>query len=339
VVTSLSQTRFEAIAWNPPYGTSNGNGIRNIKFWFAGPGTIPGRTEGQKAYCAFSGNSPCEMLNTAVPNYGSLPNGTYTIFARAEGVDGRLSVTVSKTFILNFPPTPTPTITSTPTATPFPSCNDVFISLVEIRNNSSNRSDLRVTVRNNNQADGILTSSRLTWNSPYSPPLYFDFFWFLNDSSGNRYYNPSGSWYDTTNPTISWSNPAGAPAPLAGEAKTIWGSRFNRADQPGLAGNFNVWLTFYFPGLGECAVSTTWVQPTPTASAIPPTPTITLTPSKTPIPSITPIPSRTPTPSKTPVPSNTSPPQPTNTIKPTSTPAPATNTPIPPTPTRECFDC
>ncbi len=45
---------------------------------------------------------------------------------------------------------------------------------------------------------------------------------------------------------------------MAGEAKTIWGARFNRNGEPALAGTFNVWLTFYFPDLGECAVSTTY---------------------------------------------------------------------------------
>ena len=350
VITSPSQTPFEALAWNPPYGSSNGDGISNVRFWFDGPGSIPGRQENIVAYCAFGGDRPCSTLDSVV-NYQTLPNGTYTIYARALGIDGRYSETISRTFILNFPPTPTPTITDTPTATPFPSCNDVFITLVEVRNNSSSNSELRVTVRNNNQVDGILTSSQMTWDSPYSPPLYFDYFWFLNSRSSNRYYDPSGSWYDSAHPTISWSNPAGAPSPLAHEAKTIWGARFNPNGAPTLAGNFNVWLTFSFPVLGDCAVSTTLVQPTPTVTptaTITRTPTITLTPSrtltpsKTPIPSNTPIPSKTLTPSKTPVPTKSptkAPATATNTKKPTSTPRPATPTYTPtPSPTI-CFDC
>jgi hypothetical protein len=270
VITNAEQTRFEAVAWDPANGTSNGNGISNIKFWFEGPGDIPGRQEGQKAYCAFSGNGPCNRID-AVMDYTTLPNGTYTIFARAQANDGRLSDIVSKTFILNFPPTPTPTITSTPTATPLPSCNDVFITDNQVRNNSST-SDFRVTVRNNNQASGILTSSRMTWDSPYSPDLYFDYFWFLNTNTSNQYYNPNQkNLYDYNYPTISWTNSAGAAAPLAGEAKTIWGARFNRNGEPALAGTFNVWLTFYFPDLGECAVSTTLIQPTPVPTNVPPT--------------------------------------------------------------------
>jgi hypothetical protein len=284
-ITSVDQTRFEAIAWDPNIGTSNGTGISEIRFWFEGPGNIPGRTERQVGYCAFSGNAPCNPIN-AVMDYTTLPNGTYTIFARAQGVDGRFSETVQKDFILNFPPTPTPTITNTPTATPIPSCNDVFITNEQVRNYSSS-SDFRVTVSNNNQATGYLIDSVMTWDSPYSPPMYFDFFWFLNTRSENRYYNPGQvNMYDYSHSPISWSNPAGAPAPLTGEAKTIWGSRFNRQGEPALSGTFHVELTFFFPDLGNCVVSTTFFEPLPTPTAVPPTNTP-VTPTATPICNVT----------------------------------------------------
>ena len=81
-----------------------------------------------------------------------------------------------------------------------------------------------------------------------------------------------------SDPTISWTDPAGAPAPLAGEAKTIWGSRFQRSGQPFLSGNFNVSLTFFFADLGECVVSTALVQPIPSPTPIPPTKPPTPTP-------------------------------------------------------------
>ncbi len=84
--------------------------------------------------------------------------------------------------------------------------------------------------------------------------------------------------FDSSNATISWSDPAGAPAPLAGEAKTIWGATFQRNSQPFLSGNFNVSLTFFFPELGECVVSTNLVQPTPSPTPIPPTKPPTPTP-------------------------------------------------------------
>ncbi|MGB7874963.1 MAG: TadE/TadG family type IV pilus assembly protein [Anaerolineales bacterium] len=282
LVTSVDQTRFEAIAWDPNIGTSNGTGISEIRFWFDGPGSIPGRTDHQAGYCAFGGNAPCSRID-AVMNYTTLPNGTYTMYARAESNDGRLSETVSKDFILQFPPTPTPTITHTPTATPIPSCNDVFITNEQVRDLSNDTSDFQVTVRNNNMASGYLVESRMTWDSPFSPPLYFDYFWFLNRDNQNRYYDPNPkNWYDSSHPTISWSDTAGAPAPLVGDAKTIWGAKFIRDGEPALSGTFNVRLTFYFPDLGNCAVSTTLFQPLPSPTPIPPTPTP-FTPTPTPV--------------------------------------------------------
>jgi len=282
IITSVEQTRFEAIAWDPNIGKSNGNGIADIRFWFDGPGSIPGRTDDQADYCAFPGsNSTCRTIDTRM-DFTTLPNGVYTIFARARGLDGRFSETVSKDFILQFPPTPTPTITSTPTATPIPSCNDVFITNEQVSDYGAT-SHLRITVRNNNQANGYLIESVMTWDSPYSPPLAFDSFWFLNYQNPNIYYDPNPSnWYDSNHPTISWSDPAGAPAPLVGEAKTIWGARFYRNGQPALSGTFNVSLTFFFPDLGNCAVSTTFFQPIPTATPIQPTSTP-FTPTPTPV--------------------------------------------------------
>ena len=114
--SNLEETRFEAIAWNPSYGTSNGDGIDNVEFWFGGPGSIPGATERAVAYCAFTGDTPCTRLDQRV-DYSTLPDGTYTIYARAQGVDGRYSETISRNFILSSPPTPTATASNTPTPT------------------------------------------------------------------------------------------------------------------------------------------------------------------------------------------------------------------------------
>jgi hypothetical protein len=50
-------------------------------------------------------------------DYSTLPDGTYTIYARAQGVDGRYSETISRNFILSSPPTPTATASNTPTPT------------------------------------------------------------------------------------------------------------------------------------------------------------------------------------------------------------------------------
>jgi hypothetical protein len=158
----------------------------------------------------------------------------------------------------------------------------VFITNEQVRDSGS-YSDFRVTVRNNNQADGYLISSEMTWDSPFSPPLYFDYFWFLNADSQNRYFDPSPkNWYDYNHSLISWTGDAGDTAPLVGEAKTIWGARFNRGGEPALSGNFNAVLTFYFPELGNCVVSTSFFQPLPSPTAIPPTSTP-FTPTATPV--------------------------------------------------------
>lgn len=45
VITNISQTNFEAIAWDPNVGTSNGNGIQKVEFTFSGPSAISARTE------------------------------------------------------------------------------------------------------------------------------------------------------------------------------------------------------------------------------------------------------------------------------------------------------
>ena len=87
IITMWEDTRFEAVAYNPPYGYSNGDGIANIQFWFSGPGYIPGATESMVAYCAFTGNTPCTRMDERSGlDVGTLPNGTYTIYARATGV-------------------------------------------------------------------------------------------------------------------------------------------------------------------------------------------------------------------------------------------------------------
>ena len=339
IITSVDQTRFEAVAWDPNIGTTNGTGIDRIDFWFTGPSHIPGRTERQIGYCAFSGNAPCQRID-AVVDYTTLANGTYTMYARARGSDGRYSEIVSKEFILQFPATATATITNTPTSTAVPTCDDLSIVNTYIWGD-----DFRVTIRNSSTAEGYLVGSTMTWNSPYSPPVYFDYFWFRNTYSSNQYYNPSSrSMYSTTNPVISWSDPAGAPSPLAGAAKTIWGADFVTEGYP-MAGNYAVTLTIYLPDVGNCILSTSLYEPTPPPTNTP-QPTSTPRPTDTPGPTSTPWPTRTPRPTNTygpsPTPWPTSTPRPTNTPgppTPTRTPAPPTNTPDATATPTICFDC
>lgn len=120
VISSQSQTRFEAIGWDMGGSHTNGQGINRIYFQIFDPNgvRILNTSEGQAAYCAFSGNGPCNAMNDSMWN--SLINGTYTIVVQARGDNGIWSDEVSKTFvILRDTPTPTrtPTVTRTVTAT------------------------------------------------------------------------------------------------------------------------------------------------------------------------------------------------------------------------------
>ncbi|MFZ5911276.1 MAG: TadE/TadG family type IV pilus assembly protein [Chloroflexota bacterium] len=322
VITSVDQTPFEAIAYNPPYGTDNGDGIQSIRFWFSGPSSIPGRTEEQLRYCAFGGNGPCNYISS-VMDYTTLVNGEYTMYAQATGVDGRVSVIVSKTFIIQFPPTPTPTATRTFTATPTPSCANIFVTENRLYND-----DFQVRIRNNNVASAYLTASVMTWSSPFAPPLYFDYF-----SFGRTYYNPRGNVY--TSP-VSWSTlDGGSPDPLPGSGTRMWWTAdFSLQGQP-LHGSYSVVLTFTFPDWGDCVLTSSISQYTPTATQ---TSTVTRTPTRTLSPTITRTPTRTLSPTITRTPTRTGSPTitrtPTRTGSPTNTPTRTLSPTITRTPTR-----
>jgi hypothetical protein len=95
-LNGVGQTRFQAIAYDPAVGTSDGAGITSIVFslvQLSGGSYSFGVTESQGAYCVFGGNGPC---NTA-PAWGSMTPGTYRLTATANA-PGKPSVTVSVTF-------------------------------------------------------------------------------------------------------------------------------------------------------------------------------------------------------------------------------------------------
>ena len=95
-LNGVGQTRFQAIAYDPAVGTSDGAGISSIVFslvQLSGGSYSFGVTEGQAAYCVFGGNGPC---NTA-PAWSSMTPGTYQLTATANA-PGKPSVTVSVTF-------------------------------------------------------------------------------------------------------------------------------------------------------------------------------------------------------------------------------------------------
>ena len=168
VIADNSFTRFEATAYNPPYGTNNGDGITRITFWFDGPTNIPGRNEGVKRYCAFGGDGPCETYEAGTgASFYTLSPGLYTIYAQALGVDGRVSAIVSKTFYILPTPTPTasPTATNTrtPTITPTPDCAQMSLGQWT-RDTTGGRPRLNIPVTNSTGQDTILTSINFNWN-------------------------------------------------------------------------------------------------------------------------------------------------------------------------------
>jgi hypothetical protein len=123
ILTNISQTRFEAIAYDTGMAHVNGNGITNVRFEIYDPsGTrIQNLTDTTAAYCAFGGNGPCNTMSSSTWN--SLVNGTYLIRAQGFGVNGTYSPLVEKTFIIlrdTATPTQTSTFTLTPTRTPTP---------------------------------------------------------------------------------------------------------------------------------------------------------------------------------------------------------------------------
>jgi hypothetical protein len=117
ILTSRSQTRFEAIAYDTGMAPVNGNGIQYIRFIIYKPdGTVlRSSTDSTLRYCAYGGNGPCNQMGSSV--WDGLVNGTYTITAQALGWNGIWSDVVEKTFII-LRDTPTPTLTFTPTRTP-----------------------------------------------------------------------------------------------------------------------------------------------------------------------------------------------------------------------------
>jgi hypothetical protein len=122
LIVTIDETPFEAIAWDPEVGTNNGDGIDHLTFSFSGPGIIPGSIEGFPAYCAFSGNGPCELMDPVL--FASLPNSNlfnttndYYMTVTATSPDGR-ETTVVRRFKIMKPNTPTSTFTNTRTFTP-----------------------------------------------------------------------------------------------------------------------------------------------------------------------------------------------------------------------------
>jgi hypothetical protein len=327
LIPSIDQTRFEAEAWDPDVGMNNGDGIQRVEFRIrnSGGGTVFSSNEYNAAYCVFGGNGPCNTMGTSL--WDSLPNDTYTIYARAHAIDGRKSVWDTRTFVMNRAPTPTPTITNTPTITPTPTvtstptitrtptrtttpsitptpsntpiptwtpsitptpdCDDIQVMSIWIDGDN-----IKVNVRNYNPVTVFLTDVHYEWTKTYSGQ-YVDWFkW-----EGQVIYWGNDSVPDTDVNGISANNliPSGAQYTFRVDNDGI-------PPELGLNGTFSFDFTFD----GRCSVQTTISRTSPTR-------TPTRTPTSTPTITSSPTPGPTKTPTLTPTASDTPPSDPTAT--------------------------
>jgi hypothetical protein len=108
--TLEAQTPFEAVAYDPFYGLSNGDGVSKVQFQIYDPSNdlILDHTETQEAYCAFSGGAPCpdwkkwSGSDFSSKNWKDLDNGTYTLRVRAQWQqNGSWSDWVERTFVVS----------------------------------------------------------------------------------------------------------------------------------------------------------------------------------------------------------------------------------------------
>ncbi len=107
LINNNAGTSFEAQAWDTAVGTTNGDGIDHVNFWFTYGGSpispLPdaGSPQVQSAvrYCAFTGTGTCLTVNGWLGGspYDSLPDGTYTMYVQAWGVSGDSGV-ITRTF-------------------------------------------------------------------------------------------------------------------------------------------------------------------------------------------------------------------------------------------------
>jgi hypothetical protein len=103
---SQGQTHFEADAWDTAVGTTNGDGITHVNFWFSDSALNPvsglpdvGSPMVQNAarYCAFGGSGTCQHMNPAT--FTALLPDTYIMSVQAYGVSGTSGI-VTRTFVI-----------------------------------------------------------------------------------------------------------------------------------------------------------------------------------------------------------------------------------------------
>jgi hypothetical protein len=200
------------------------------------------------------------------------------------GLDGTFTVTLNFDDLCDVVGVVTSSY-STPTPEA-PECGNLYASAVRVFGDN-----FEIEVTNDNEWDGYLKDSVLTWPDSMSPGIYVNAFTF----AGNTWDN--GDYYTSVTTALS-SN-----IKLPKQTTRQWQADFDNIPVEGMEGYFLGQLSFEFPVQGlTCPVSADINivhTPTPTATN---TATITPTPTNTYTPTITPTPSITPTPTNTPVP-------------------------------------
>jgi len=94
-INGVGQTKFQAIAYDPAVGTTDGDGITSVDFSVVqiGGGYSYSSTGSAPAYCAFGGNGPCNVS----PDWSSMAPGNYRVTATAHA-PGKPDATVNVTF-------------------------------------------------------------------------------------------------------------------------------------------------------------------------------------------------------------------------------------------------
>jgi hypothetical protein len=95
---------FEAQAYDPAVGATNGAGIRQVEFDLIGTGIRA--TERHPRYCAFGGDTACAAMPAT--RFDRLADGNYTLRVRAIGSDGTVGTWVSRRFRIDRGSTPSP---------------------------------------------------------------------------------------------------------------------------------------------------------------------------------------------------------------------------------------
>ena len=157
VISNISDTMFEAEAWDPAVGTNNGDGITSITFVIYDSLLNPIYTDVDATpfYCAFGGDSSCNDAASIV-----LSSGTYNLEATVF-TDASETKTITRTFIV-------PTVTHLEIIVP-PSDGMVITNM----NQTKFEAEAWDTAIGINNGDGITSVEFVIYDST-STPIYAD---------------------------------------------------------------------------------------------------------------------------------------------------------------------